>query len=226
MLAVFSSSIVKVVTLVNQLKKKNKGISSSFIDFEKAPFSKGNEHIEPLLEAIKEKKAIEILYHKFNEEKPDGRIVSPLLLKEYRNRWYLLGVIHEEIEIRTFGLDRIVAVLHRPEVPFKESSSFDADTYFRNTLGISYENGEAEEVILSFTPFQGNYIKTQHLHSTQEVLVDNEQEFRIKIKVAINYELISTILSFGEAVEVVSPSLLRERIIGKVMKCHNLYKNN
>ncbi len=222
-LAEFSASIDKVVTLVNQLKKTEENSGTPIIDFEKAPFSKGTEYLEPLLESIKAQKVVEVLYHKFNEEKPDGRVVSPLLLKEYRNRWYLLGVSHEKEEIRTFGLDRIAALLQRPEEKYKSSPSFDADTYFRNTIGISYEKGSAEEVVLSFTPFQGNYIKTQHLHATQEILADNEQEFRIKIKVAVNYELVSTILGFGEDVEVIQPSHLRDRVFGKLRKSFKLY---
>jgi predicted DNA-binding transcriptional regulator YafY len=45
--------------------------------------------------------------HENSQIKPIKITKSPLLLKEYENRWYVIGVPKGMNEIRTFGIDRI-----------------------------------------------------------------------------------------------------------------------
>ena len=71
---------------------------------------------------------------------------------------------------------------------------------------------QVEEVILSYDPFQGNYIKSQPLHASQRILVDDQNELRISIRVIPNYELEEQILKQGERVKVLEPKWLREGI--------------
>ena len=77
---------------------------------------------------------------------------------------------------------------------------------------------------MSFTRAQGHYIKTQHLHETQEVLIDNNNEFRIRMHVVINYELISTILSYGESIKVIAPISLKNEIKNRISNVMKLYR--
>ena len=54
------------------------------------------------------------------------------------------------------------------------------------------------------------YIKSLPLHDTQEILVDDKDELRIKLKVCITYDFIMELLSFGGDVRVIRPkSLIR-----------------
>jgi predicted DNA-binding transcriptional regulator YafY len=86
------------------------------------------------------------------------------------------------------------------------------DEYYKNIIGISYPESIPEKIILSFTPTQGNYIKTQYLHKSQQIQVDNEQELRVALHVFPNYELISTLMSYGPDVKVREPQSLREKL--------------
>ncbi|PVY40870.1 helix-turn-helix transcriptional regulator [Pontibacter virosus] len=222
-LSQFSSTIDKVITLVKNLKQEGTRDGFSFIDFEKAPYSKGNEHLDFLIEAIRNRKAVKLSYLKFDDSMPNSRTVSPYLLKEYRNRWYLLCVQHENGQLRKFGLDRIVSLEPAHNVSYENYTSLNPELYFRNVIGISFEGEKVEEVILSFSPHDGNYVKTQHLHNSQETLVDDNNELRIKLNVVINYELISTILSFGKGVRVISPVVLRQQIANILAECCQFY---
>ncbi len=69
-----------------------------------------------------------------------------------------------------------------------------------------------EEVILSFDPFQGKYIKTLPMHETQEIITDNAEELRIKLKLFITHDLVMELLSFGNNLTVLKPSSLRKKI--------------
>jgi predicted DNA-binding transcriptional regulator YafY len=65
---------------------------------------------------------------------------------------------------------------------------------------------------LSFTSFQGNYLKTLAIHHSQKIITDNEQELKIELLLKPNIELIQKILSFGDSVTVLEPSWLMEEV--------------
>jgi len=83
---------------------------------------------------------------------------------------------------------------------------------FEKTIGLVYSLNTSQNVILSFTPTQGKYIKTLPLHTSQKVLVDNKAEFRISITVIPNYELTQLILKHGDTVKVIEPEWLVDEI--------------
>lgn len=209
----YAASVDKVINLVTNLKREEDRNSRKIIDFEKAPYVKGVEHLDALIEAIQSKAVLRLSYQKFVDSDPQSRIISPYLLKEYRNRWYLLAVQHNEEKLKIFGLDRVEAFECLESEEYQEPENFHAETYFENTIGISLHDNDKEEVVLSFSPHDGNYIRTQHLHSSQQVLKDDSNEFRIKLKVVVNYELISTILGYGKGVKVIEPEALRSQIV-------------
>ncbi|MBX9785641.1 MAG: WYL domain-containing protein [Chitinophagaceae bacterium] len=220
-LADFAGTVDKLINVINQIKYTDHEALFSFIDFEKAPFSKGTEHLNVLVDAIKNKRVIEIVYQRFDDTEAKSHIICPYLLKEYRNRWYLLGHHTKKKVITTFGLDRISVIKLVQQVRYTEAQNFNPESYFKNTIGITYQTGRPHVVELAFTNLQGQYIKTQYLHETQEILIDNEKELRIRMNVVINYELSSTILSYGESVKVIKPLSLKndiKRIITNTIK--------
>jgi len=50
------------------------------------------------------------------------------------------------------------------------------------------------------------------LHESQQILIDNEEELRIKLKVFITEDFLMEILSHGERVRVIEPKSLVEDI--------------
>jgi predicted DNA-binding transcriptional regulator YafY len=67
---------------------------------------------------------------------------------------------------------------------------------------------------LSFTPFQGKYIKSLPLHETQQILIDNEKELRISLHIYLMPDFKMEILSMGENVKVLEPKWFAEEIKG------------
>jgi len=99
------------------------------------------------------------------------------------------------------------------------------NSYFEHCFGIiTPDDDEApQEVILSFDPFQGKYIKSLPLHESQEVLVDNEHEVRIKIKIYPTHDFLMEILSHGENVKVIQPAGLSEQLKSNYTNAINQY---
>lgn len=194
------------------------------IQFEKSPKMQGVEYLEMLLQCIKEEKPVRFEYQKFGLKESKAHLVHPYLVKEYRNRWYLIGKQDSNDLITTYALDRMDEPEPTKEVTFKKPLDFDSKAYFKHSFGITAFPGEPEEVILSFEPFQGRYVQTQKLHETQEEIQGDGNDYRIRLKVGITIELEMAILSYGEKVRVIKPHSLKERINERLEAALNKYQ--
>ena len=172
---------------------------------------KGIEYLSQLYDAIINEQVLEVVYQDFKSEEPFTLTFHPYYLKQYNNRWFVLG-LNEELEIPTWNLalDRIESI----EIIRKEYQQTDIDwnDYFYDIIGVTrYQDKEPESVVLEFTKDVAPYVQTKPLHPSQKTeWVDGR--LRVTIKVFPNYELESLILSFGEKVEVIASVLLREKV--------------
>lgn len=202
--------IVNTADLLIESLKESKD-TLDYISFEAQGSLKGIENLKPLLFAIKNQRIINFAHENFYEKTHSTHTVKPYLLKEYQNRWYLIGTIKPTDKFRTFGIDRI-SNLVVSETTFKPNSKKKASKLFENTIGLTYSLGEVEEIVLSFTPLQGKYIKTLPMHQSQRILIDNENEFQIKLRIIPNFELKQQILKLGDNVKVIEPQWLADEI--------------
>ena len=193
---------------------------SRHIHFEKRN-PQGTENLFGLLHAINNKFQIKFSYKKFWDEETSQRTVEPYALKEFKNRWYILAKDGKDDRIKTFALDRLTN-LEITKTKFEFPVDYNADESFRFCFGIiSPSDEEPQEIVLSFDAFQGKYIKTLPLHHTQQVLVDNDDELRIKLKLCVTHDLVMEILSYAEMVKVIAPDSLKNEIrerYGKALK--------
>ncbi|MDQ8004814.1 MAG: WYL domain-containing protein [Pedobacter sp.] len=194
-----------------------------FIHLEKQR-PQGTESMYGLLHAIKNLLRIKFDYHKFWEEKPNERIVEPYALKEFKNRWYLIAKDCKSANVRIFALDRL-SNLSILTLKFTYPLNYSVAKMFNNCFGIiAPDNEPVEEVVLSFTPFQGKYIKTLPLHHTQQILIDNEEECKISLMVNLTFDLEQEILSHGANVKVVLPERLRFNVKEALLSAVSQYQ--
>jgi DNA mismatch repair ATPase MutL len=193
-----------------------------FIHLEKRR-PQGTENLYGLLHAIKNRIQIKFTYHKFWEEEFSLRIVEPYALKEFKNRWYVLAKDCNDNNIKSFALDRLTNLEITNQL-FLYPDNYNVELSYRYCFGIISPNGsEPREIILSFDPFQGKYIKTLPLHDTQEILVDNDQETIIKLKLCLTHDLLMELLSFGDNMKVIEPLELAEKIQQEHEKAFKIY---
>lgn len=193
-----------------------------FIHLEKRR-PQGTENLYGILHAIKNKFQIKFSYQKFWEEEISHRTTEPYALKEFKNRWYVLAKDNKDGSIKSFALDRLTN-LEITNRTFDLPKTYNIEESYRYCFGIISPNDEEpQEIILSFDPVQGKYIKSLPLHETQEVLFDNEDELQIKLKLCITHDLIMELLSFGDNMKVVKPKALIAEIKTAHQKAFKLY---
>lgn len=172
----------------------------------------GIKFLNPLFGYIVNKQCIEVQYRKFNGEERVWNL-HPYYIKQYNQRWFLLGSDNQYENLATIPLDRIIS-LKPIDMPYK-ASQINFDEYFDNVIGVTIpKDREVEEILLQFSPFRFPYVRSKPLHWSQKI--KDKEECIISIKVIPNKELVSQIFSFGPDVEVLAPQSLREEIMQQV----------
>jgi predicted DNA-binding transcriptional regulator YafY len=221
--AQFSEAVTKIEDYVNVRSLITDNDMAQVIQLEQSTSSKGQEFLNAILSAIKERKTIVFTYKKFDSADEKEHTLQPYVLKEYRNRWYVTGKQATGETIVTFGLDRILS-LQTIKQTFEVNSEFNVNDYFKYSFGISVSNKlKPEEILLNFTPTQGAYIKSQPLHSTQQIVKETPEFVTVSITVIPSFELKSQLLSYGSQVKIIEPLWLKKEVKEELEKNLSAY---
>ena len=194
------------------------------IDFEKNENLKGLEFLNALYQAIIQKKTLTITYQSFTARKANTFAFHPYLLKEFRNRWFIIGAKDGHEGILNLALDRIITV-EPGTVPYSESASFDAEVYFQDAIGVSVSPTlKPEKVLLYVTRKHAPYVKTKPFHHSQQVVSEDSYGMIISLEVQHNFELEKEILGFGDGIKVVAPVKLKRDIQERLSGALDLYQ--
>ncbi len=197
---------------------------AKLIRFETTQFNTGAVHLKSMIKAIRNQLEVEVTYNSYSSDSTGTVTLQPLLLKQYLSRWYVLCQANQG-HFLTYSLDRIVGPVKITRNRFEKSSSDEVSTsWYNNSIGVTVTNGKPVRVVLSFDPFQGKYIKSLPMHSSQKVIDDNKSEVRIELLVLINWELISEILRHQNTVKVISPLRLAKKMRTILSKMRSAYK--
>ncbi len=183
------------------------------IDFEKNDNLKGLDFIEVLYQAIIKKQPLVLEYRSFKARSANSFDFHPYFLKEYRNRWFVIGLKKRNSELMTLALDRIVKIENcsRPFIPKKKDLTIT--DYYRDVLGVTINpDGKSEKVILFADNQTAPYILTKPIHHSQQVQETFSHGTIFTLQVQLNFELEREILGFGERVKVLAPERLKRRI--------------
>ena len=197
--------------------KENKNI----IGFDNMPFLKGIDFISDLYNKILYKKTIQIEYKPFYANQSKEVILHPYFLKQYNNRWFLIGLNDKHERISNIALDRIKS--------FKDSkvkyvnTEIDFDEYFEDVVGVTVTDMICQVVKLKIDNKLWPYINTKPIHGSQKILEKNDDYTVITLDVILNYELKSQILQLGSGVQVLEPKELQKDIFTTICQMKESY---
>ena len=187
--------------------------------------NKSNQWIPTLLSSIHDQQAYEIQYKGFGKEEKK-KIICPYVLKQFRNRWYVVAydyTCERPFKTNLFALDGI----QKMEISNKKyytDPSFSPEDYFRYSLGVwHWHDHEPIVAVLEFSA-QIELVLLNPLHHSQKAtLSDNGKMLSVSIEVYNSPELLMIIQSYGSSVKVISPPELIDAVIGSAKKVIKLY---
>lgn len=173
---------------------------------------RGSENIPLLINAIKNRLEVQFEYVLVRQDdKIISKRVKPYFLKESLGLWYLVAFDEKE-RLKCYGLDRIHNLMETSNT-FRRDNSIDASTLFKDSYGIWDDPAiPVEEIELSYSPLDGKFLKAMPLHHSQEIISDNEEEFRIRVRLRITNDFVMALLSRSSSLTVIKPLSLRERV--------------
>ncbi len=231
----YAEAIDRILDVIDVRRILSMEEFEEYVQFENPPYLEGTTYIEPIIRAIKEKKALRIEHLSFKGFKPQpvsaqisvngspsgitSRILHPYLLKEHNNRWYVIGWDENEKDIRTFGLDRIKSIESVNNTYRK--SDFNPREYFKHTIGISAPQSKPPIIKIEFTKQQAQYLLTQPIHPSQQMVKETKDKVVFRFELHPTYEFISFILGHKDNLKVLAPKWLKDRvfdIISRMLK--------
>lgn len=194
------------------------------IDFEKNDDLKGINYLDQLYQAIIQRSPLTIAYQSFKARQANSFDFHPYLLKEFRNRWFLIGKRQGTAGLMNLALDRMISI-EKSSIKFKPDLDFDAQSYFKHVIGVSVSpTVEPEEVVLFVTHKHAPYVVTKPFHWSQKVIAQDHYGVTISLNVQHNLELEKEILGLGDGIKVVSPARLKRNIQNRLNGGIDLYK--
>ncbi|WP_285008720.1 helix-turn-helix transcriptional regulator [Pedobacter faecalis] len=218
------SDLTEMVSKLEDKIYSQKTHNSPVVDFEKNDHLKGLEYIEVIRKAIVSKKTICVTYRSFKARDASTFCFSGYLLKEYRNRWFVLGQRHGRGgNLLNLALDRIQAIeLH--EDAYRENNLIDLATYYSDVIGVTKSPGQRDcEVVFWIDDANAPYIITKPLHHTQKLLAEEDGGKIFSIKVILNFELERELLGFGSKIKVIRPRILVKQMRENLAKALGNY---
>lgn len=195
----------------------------SVVSFQHNPYLKGLEHFKLIFYSIINKRVLRLSYTPFGREQRTI-LVSPYYIKQYSNRWFVVGKRDDFNRLSNFALDRIDSV--EETAGDYEQSNINFEEYFSDIVGVSMVDKPSIRVVLKVNKKSIGYITTKPIHESQQAnptLLEDGTWQVILNSVQSNYELKSLLLSFGNEIEIVAPESLRDEMKEIIESMYGIY---
>lgn len=176
---------------------------------------------------IKKRQVLKISYAERYGDRTE-LIFHPHLLKEYNGRWFILGV-NEDGNYGKYSVDRIYSyciVNGVDYVPMKEGEY----KYWNQIIGVSHQEWTdvVHITLKTHSLYKHGLFVSKRFHESQhEVLAfgnhDGEEYGMLSIDIVPNKEFYGRMLLYGDDIEVVSPSDVREQVKKRIEALRQRY---
>ena len=173
----------------------------------------GELYLQPIIDAMKENRVINITYKSYWEDCQNHYDVQPLCLKLFRQRWYVIvrkNVVRKDANIWICALDRILS-LQKTDKTFTMPKDWDVQAYFDGFIGVIRDEDYDKEIVK---------IK---VNAKQEAERNDEYSiFTYCLRPTFDFQ--QELLWNADKVEVLEPQWLRDEMADIIQKMLDLYK--
>lgn len=182
------------------------------------------EYLSLIIDSLKENHPIKFTYQPFSRSNATPDItLEPYFLKIFKQRWYITGRNTKEDTLKTYALDRMRDVTIEQST-FVIPDDFDAETYFRDSFGIVFSQGEVKHIAIKTSARQAKYFRALPLHQSQsEMIHDAYSIFYYKLRITPDF--VQELLSYGPQITVLEPPELKAMMINSLQETLAGYEN-
>lgn len=185
---------------------------------------KGLENFDPIYQAIVKQICLVLHYRSFKARESVEYQFHPYILKQFNNRWFVVGRQEGKTQIMTFALDRIEGIDYKLELNYS-NEDFNGDLFYQNTYGVTVlGDSMLMDVMLKIDHQNAPYVLTKPFHHSQILLETLEDgSIIIQLRLHLNMEFDRLLLGFGPSIEVLKPKILRNRIRNRFKLAYEQY---
>lgn len=212
-------------------KKQRKRI----ICFSNNPYLQNSNLLGTIFDMISNEVVICLSYHTFSDTSIRNIDFHPYILKQYNDRWFLIGAADSDGKILNFALDRIDVVEALPEKKYKKCPEGIYER-FEDIVGVTlYEGHPIEHILFWVSDISKDYVATKPIHESQ-IHYQGEEEQKLhnnypqleggafySIDCVRNYELIRELCSYGKELLVLSPEIIKSEIVDRISAMNEKY---
>ena len=177
-----------------------------------------------IIGAMKSSRMLDITYQGFTSANAWSFEISPLCIKLFRQRWYMLACSDAYPDPRIYALDRILE-LEQTDKSFVLPDGFDAEDTFSRLFGVITSSDPVEDITIKVREDQTCYYRTLPLHHTQEEGISNDGWTEFHYRLIPTYDFVRELLSKGDSIEVMSPKWLRKEIADELRRAAIYYSD-
>ena len=174
------------------------------------PRSRGFEHFDLFYQACREKTPVSLVHYSYKKRNFSALTIHPFMIKEFENKWYVMGFSEKHNQIRTFGLDRVFDpfLLKKKYIPVEKSArEKEAHDYY----GVfPIPNQKKQGVKIHVSALVTNYFEAYPIHESQLIKKEESGSSVISYNLIPTIELTRLFLSHGYHVKVIEPKWLIE----------------
>lgn len=187
---------------------------------------KGLHFLDELYQAIIKKVVLKITYKSFKSREESEFLFHAFILKEYNNRWFLVGKGKPDTPIVNLALDRIITLDYDFKTQYIDED-FDAEKFYKHVVGVTVNSGsQPRKIEIKVNSTHAPYILTKPLHNTQRLIKTNEDKsIVIHLLLTENFEFERQLLGFGDGIEILKPEKLRIKMKAIFQKSVENYSN-
>ena len=168
------------------------------------------KNFDTISQAVLRSDEVEFSYQKLQGKTKERRRVQPYHLACINNQWYLFGKDLLRQGLRTFALSRVTAARNRKR-PFVRPADFSAARFLEQSFAV-FETDKPRNVVLRFEPTAARLVSERTWHPSQRLRSLPGDRAELSLRVGLSPDLTSWILGWGDQVEVVKPSTLRDAV--------------
>ncbi len=187
-----------------------------FIAFEHVE-AKNIERLDEFYRYVTDKRIREIDYTPFGQA-TEKRVVLPVQLREYNNRWTLVAYDKEKASYQNFPLDRIGNVRLSAET-FANEHKFDSEKHFQDVIGNTVlDDAVVESIVFTVQKRRTFYVETKPWHHSQQKINEDEESMTFEIQIKPNFEFWAKVMEHIEDIEINEPKGIRSEFQHRVRK--------